>query len=170
MMDSDDNDLGQRLADAGDEYVNDLVARLKPAVTVDDVRRVLCEGRDYYRDVILAFPVLIKTNEEACKAILRLLLNDCMNLRFALKARSVVTRLPREWVLSHVEEAARDWLAPDDQDGHLLTLELYDRLSPVLASRLANRLLTNPDEAMQEIGKDYLDASRGGEGEGLGST
>jgi hypothetical protein len=64
MMDSDDNDLGQRLADAGDEYVDDLIARLKRAVTVDDVYRVLCEGRDYFRDVILAFPVLIKATKK----------------------------------------------------------------------------------------------------------
>jgi len=66
-----EDDLRKRLGDASDEYIKDLFTRLNNAITVGDIRSVLGQkGSDYYRDVVLAFPFLKKTNEKACEALL----------------------------------------------------------------------------------------------------
>jgi hypothetical protein len=71
--------------------------------------------------------------------------------------RKLILSLPRDWVLSRIEEVAEPILRSGDYDEYRRLLELYFELDRELASRLAARARAQEDEDVREAGEDFLD-------------
>ena len=70
--------------------------------------------------------------------------------------RNAVKRLPKEWVISHIEEIAEPLLTNGTYDEYRCLLELYINLDIELTKRLARRAIQSTDPDIREAGEDYL--------------
>lgn len=75
---------------------------------------------------------------------------------YALKARDLIGSLPRDWVLSHIEEAAEVHLREGTYDEYRRILELYAVLDDDLTRRLARRAIEHRDSDIREAGADFI--------------
>jgi len=71
--------------------------------------------------------------------------------------RSIILRLPREWLAANIEEAAEPFLESGDDCTYRRFLELYIDVSPTLVRRLAERALASTDPDTREAGADFLE-------------
>ena len=71
--------------------------------------------------------------------------------------RDLLLSLPREWVLTHIEEAAEPQLHDGTYDEYRRLLELYIQLDHDLTLKLARRALMHSDPGIREAGEDFLD-------------
>ncbi|HVF57120.1 MAG TPA: hypothetical protein VM934_13275 [Pyrinomonadaceae bacterium] len=74
--------------------------------------------------------------------------------------RDLILSLPRERVLSRIEEAAEPLLSKGDYDEYRRLLELYSELDKSLALKLARRAADEEDEDIREAGEDFLEKLR----------
>jgi hypothetical protein len=71
--------------------------------------------------------------------------------------RAQILRLPRAWVLAHIEASAERLLdGAEPWEEHRRLLELYAELDPELAHRLAARAAKHADPDVREAGADFL--------------
>lgn len=70
--------------------------------------------------------------------------------------RNAILSLPRDWVLTRIDEVAEPLLADGTYDEYRRLLELYALLDPALTRRLAERAARNPDPDIREAGEDFL--------------
>jgi len=70
--------------------------------------------------------------------------------------RDAILSLPRDWVLSRIEDVAESLLTEGTYDEYRRLLELYVLLDPTLARRLAERAAQHSDADIQEAGQDFL--------------
>lgn len=120
--------------------VEDLYRVLQDAlVSADTIESLQLERGSYWEKITRVFPVMMKADEQACRATLRGLLLDSQNQRFAIDARNWIAALPREWVLSHIEKIADRVVDYQDDTDCCLLWSLYEMLSPDLVERLRAR-------------------------------
>ena len=70
--------------------------------------------------------------------------------------RETVLRLPRQWVLDHIEEASEIYLSEGGFEEYRRFLELFILLDRDLTVRLARRASQSSDYDIREAGEDYL--------------
>ncbi len=86
-----------------------------------------------------------------------LLLQLCLPVKYATRARYLIASLPRDWVLANVEKVVEPTLEHCDHVDYRMLFELYLLLDKNLALKLANRALAHPDAEIREAGGDYLE-------------
>ncbi len=69
--------------------------------------------------------------------------------------REAILRLPKDWVLTRIQNAAEPILRNGSYDEYRRLLELYSLLDPVLTESLAERAIEHPDEDIREAGEDF---------------
>lgn len=69
--------------------------------------------------------------------------------------RNAILSLPREWVISNIENVAEPLLVDGTYDEYRRLLELYALLDPALTKRLVERAIQHPDPDIQEAGRDF---------------
>jgi hypothetical protein len=75
------------------------------------------------------------------------------------RARDLILKLPKEWLLEHIEAAAEPLLNGQytaTYEIYRLLIILYDQIDQELARRLAQQALAHDDPDIQEAGYDYL--------------
>ena len=75
------------------------------------------------------------------------------------RVREILLSLPRDWVLTRIEDAAEPYLRDGTYDEYRRFLELYERLDRRLMLKLAQRAAAHSDPDIQEAGQDYLESS-----------
>ena len=98
------------------------------------------------------------TTEELCQ-----IFNDLMYLStapgYADAVRKIILSLPKEWVLSNIEEVVESILLQDaTENEYRRILELYIELDHQLTYSLAQRARNHSDEGIKEAGNDFLEA------------
>ncbi len=73
-----------------------------------------------------------------------------------LIGRAGIQRLPRAWVLQHIEQQAEPLLQLDDDWEYLRLIEVYWSLDKALVQNLAHRALQSTNHAVREVGQDCL--------------
>jgi hypothetical protein len=77
--------------------------------------------------------------------------------RFAGFVRSLILKLPREWVVSHIEPVAERVLqAKSDYMDYRCLLDLYLELDRGLALKLATQAARHADPDIKEVDEEYL--------------
>lgn len=72
------------------------------------------------------------------------------------EARRIILSLPRDWLLTHIEEHAEPLLAYDDYEEYRRLLELYSLIDRDLTLRLARRAAEHADPDIREAGEEFL--------------
>jgi hypothetical protein len=72
------------------------------------------------------------------------------------RCRDILLRLPRPWLLVHLERQAEPLLAAGGYEEYRALLTLYMQIDPELARRLAERAAQDSDADIQEAGEDFL--------------
>ena len=67
------------------------------------------------------------------------------------RAFAIVKSMPRDWVLSHLEECVEPFLAFEDWGEYVSFLGLYREISPALEERLIKRIREHPSAEIREI-------------------
>lgn len=70
--------------------------------------------------------------------------------------REIIHKLPKEWVISRIEQIAEPLLENGDYDAYRRLLELYIELDETLTRRLAQRAFQSTDYDIHEAGEDFL--------------
>jgi len=71
-------------------------------------------------------------------------------------ARELVLKIPRQWVLDHIEPVMEPILATDDPDEFRRMLELARVLDHALLSKLCQRAVNHTNSEIREAGHDFL--------------
>lgn len=72
------------------------------------------------------------------------------------EATELLMSLPREWLIENIESHAEHILRDATYEEYRMLIRIYDRLSPAIAERLAERALQSEDDDIKEAGDDYL--------------
>lgn len=72
------------------------------------------------------------------------------------EARTLILKLPRDYVLANVEQAAEPILVKGEEEEYRKFLELYTELDKELTVKLAKRAAGHDDEEICEVGREYL--------------
>ena len=75
-------------------------------------------------------------------------------------SRELIVGLPREWVLSNIEMAAKPILEQGGYEEYQRLLELFTELDSGLALRLAENAMAHPADDVREIGRDFVQKLR----------
>ncbi len=75
-------------------------------------------------------------------------------------ARELVLELPREWLISNIEEAAEFLLGFNDYEEYRGVFEIYMELDLGMARKLAERAVNHTDEDIRDAGNDFLQMLR----------
>jgi hypothetical protein len=75
--------------------------------------------------------------------------------------RDIIASLPRDWVLSHIEQEAEPLLRQGSYDEYRRLLELFELLDRDLTLRLARRAAAHSDPDIREAGEDFLGKLKG---------
>ncbi len=75
---------------------------------------------------------------------------------YAGTAREIILLLPKEWILSHIEEVVEPILQHDTEEEFRRIFELYLNLEKTLAYRLAERAINHPNKEIKEAGEDFF--------------
>jgi hypothetical protein len=70
--------------------------------------------------------------------------------------RQSIISMPREWVLSNIEQIAEPILESGTYDEYRRLLELYIVLDPVITLKLAQRAKKHEDPDVREVGIDFI--------------
>jgi hypothetical protein len=77
------------------------------------------------------------------------------HVRNILRGRNGILQLPREWLLTHIEDAAEPLLQTNDPWEWQRLLEVYEMLDAALALRLSERAKEHIDPEIREAGVDF---------------
>ena len=69
--------------------------------------------------------------------------------------RKVILALPREWLLSNIEESLYRTLSQGEEEKYRRLMELCILLSNSLVEKLINKALLHPDENVKQVGRDF---------------
>ncbi len=72
------------------------------------------------------------------------------------RARELLLKLPRSWLLTRIESTAEPLLAKGTYEDYRSLFALYQQLSPVLARNLARHASSHQDPDIHEAGQDFL--------------
>jgi len=99
---------------------------------------------------------------EDLEELLPFLLSHAQSIHGYLWAfRSIILRIPREWLTDHIEKAAEPFLQGANDEAFRRLLELYFEIAPSLVRRLAERALASSDAETREAGADFLEKLAG---------
>ena len=70
--------------------------------------------------------------------------------------REAITSLPKEWLLTRIEETAEPYLKKGDYEQYRRFLELYSLIDQDITQRLAITALQSSDFDIKEAGEDFL--------------
>jgi tetratricopeptide (TPR) repeat protein len=70
--------------------------------------------------------------------------------------REIIFSLPREWVLERIDAQVEPILRNEEYDDYWMFLELYEKLDPMRAVKLARRAAGSADAAIREFGLERL--------------
>jgi tetratricopeptide (TPR) repeat protein len=70
--------------------------------------------------------------------------------------REIIYSLPRDWVLERIDAQVEPILRAGEYDDYWMFLELYERLDPLRAVKLARRAASSADAAIREFGLERL--------------
>lgn len=106
--------------------------------------------------VILLLKALVPA--EDLMELLPFLLSHAESIHGYLGAfRSIILRMPKDWLADHIEGAAEPLLQSGDDGTYRRFLELYVNIDPALVRRLAERALASTDPDTREAGADFLE-------------
>ena len=95
---------------------------------------------------------------EDLKALLPFLLSNAESVHQYLFAfRTIILRIPREWLMAHIEEAAQSILKDGDDETYPRLIELYIQIDRSLAIRLANQAIASVDAETRAVGSEFLE-------------
>jgi hypothetical protein len=80
-----------------------------------------------------------------------------LSQRYFWITRELIKKLPREWVLSNIEEVAEPLISNGDYFDYSMILGLYDELDQDLTAKLAKRAYESNDEDTKEVGEMWLE-------------
>ena len=84
--------------------------------------------------------------------------------------RSIILRIPRDWLVAHIEEVAEPYLLNGDDGTYRRFLELYLDIDASLARRLAERAQASSDADTREAGTDFMEKIANNPQPGPGQT
>ena len=94
--------------------------------------------------------------------LLPFLLSNVVSIhRYLFALRHAILRIPRDWLVEHVEEAAEPILKEGDDETFRRLLELYIEIDRALAYRLAERATKSTDADTRDAGSDFLEKFTG---------
>ena len=70
--------------------------------------------------------------------------------------REIIFSLPREWLLERIDAQGEPILRREEYDDYWMFLELYEKLDPMRAVKLARRAAGSVDAAIRELGLERL--------------
>jgi hypothetical protein len=73
-------------------------------------------------------------------------------------ARSIILRLPQDWLRANIPAYAEAILAHDEYEEYRGLLTLYAAIDATLAEQLARRAADHADSDIREVGTDFLTA------------
>lgn len=73
------------------------------------------------------------------------------------QVRSTILRIPKEWILEHIEQESEPLLKNGTYEEYRRLLELYLSLNAELTRKLAERAAANSDPDIKEVGDDFLE-------------
>jgi hypothetical protein len=88
--------------------------------------------------------------------VLDQLVELCMRIPFAVRARQLIVSLPRDRVLSQVANITERFVQHLDHIEFRLLIELFRSLDDELAAALARRAAASSDGDVREVGEDFL--------------
>ncbi len=95
---------------------------------------------------------------EDLQGLLPFLLSQAESIHGYLWAfRSIILRIPRPWLIHHIEEATEPFLSSGDDGTYRRFLELYLDIDASLIRRLAERALASSNKDTREAGADFLE-------------
>lgn len=71
--------------------------------------------------------------------------------------REIILSLPQEWVLERIDAQVEPILCTEEYDDYWMFLELYEKLDPLRAVKLARRAAGSTDTAIRELGLEWLE-------------
>jgi hypothetical protein len=74
------------------------------------------------------------------------------------RGRKALLRLPRDWVLQHIERVAEPLLQLNDEWEYRRLLEVYEHLDKELVQKLVYRGLTSQNPEIRETAADYRES------------
>ena len=104
-------------------------------------------------------PSLAPEQAEAVVDVLLTLACQCQNMLNLELGNAGLLALPRPWLLARIEADAAPLLELDDGWEYRRLLEVYERLDPALARRLAERGATSSNDEIREAADDWLAAA-----------
>jgi hypothetical protein len=70
--------------------------------------------------------------------------------------REIIASLPREWVLERIDAQVEPILRKEEYDDYWMFLELFEKLDPMRAVKLARRAAGSADASIREFGLERL--------------
>lgn len=71
--------------------------------------------------------------------------------------RTLILRIPHEWVMEHIETYVEPYLKEEGGEEYRRFLELYILLDADLTKKLAERAAQHPDPETKEAGEDFIE-------------
>ncbi len=147
-------DLGQEMEQAH----NTLIAALGRFLQGDKNTRLRLITEGYRTNHYLVIFVLRYVGPEELKELLPFLMSHARSVHGYLHhVREIILRLPKDWLLEHIEAVAEPLLKTGSDDDYRRFLELYFQIDPKLTERLAQRAADSPDPDIREAGEDFLE-------------
>jgi hypothetical protein len=76
---------------------------------------------------------------------------------YFLTVHTAILRIPKEWLLEHIEREVEPYLQKCDGVEYGIYLSLFHKIDIELAKKYALRALEQEDYDIREVGQDYLD-------------
>jgi len=131
---------------------------LRQFLSGDKSMRLKLIEEGYKTDRYLTTTVLEYVPIEELKELLPLLLSHACSVHAYLdRVRQIILRLPKDWLVEHIEAASESFLESGTDEEYRRFLELYFMLDPILTARLAHRAAAASDPDIREAGQDFLE-------------
>jgi hypothetical protein len=118
--------------------------------------QLITEG--YKTNPYLVITVLRYVAPEEIKELLPFLLSHARSVHGYLDhVQQIILRLPKNWLVEHIEAAAEPFLKTGTYDDYRRFLELYFKIDSRLTERLARRAASSSDPDIREAGEDFLE-------------
>ncbi|MBV9180821.1 MAG: hypothetical protein JO356_05865 [Acidobacteria bacterium] len=110
------------------------------------------------RDMPLALVIVEKLNTDEKQRLFSSLVQlASKTVPHTGTVRNIISALPRDWVLRHVEDVTADILNGADSEECRRILELYSELDKGLLQNLCEQIIASGTADFQEVARDFMD-------------
>ncbi|MEM9776438.1 MAG: hypothetical protein AAF902_17810 [Chloroflexota bacterium] len=103
-----------------------------------------------------ALDVLKHSSDEQKIQFLPLLISDVSSPKYSTIAREIILSLPQNYLMENIERESEFVLKNDDFLDWVNILSLFEDIHPVIAVRLAKRMVNHSNADLIEWGNEYL--------------